>query len=304
MRIHTRAIRYLRKMRGGAQSHLLQAGDNDYYVVKFRNNPQHRRVLVNEWIAGSLMQRLGFWAPRTAVIEITRDFLAKNPEVNIQTGQKTTAVQPGLHFGSRYPGDPAEVAVYDALPSSLLPSVSNYGEFIGALVFDKWVGNTDKRQAVFYRAQSVHGFSGQRMIAQFIDNGLAFGGSDWDLKAVGPLAGLYWDKTVYTDVRSSDSFEPWVSLIQGIREQELWDIVSDVPKDWVADDQNSLVRLIDALLRRRARLADLVYDVREAQPALFPNWVHVEASARHCHSTGKRRHPMGDGAAISAIRFP
>ena len=41
------AVRHIRKMRGGAQSHLLQADDGNYYVVKFRNNPQHRRILSN-----------------------------------------------------------------------------------------------------------------------------------------------------------------------------------------------------------------------------------------------------------------
>ncbi len=42
-------------MRGGAQSHLMRCDDGYYYVVKFQNNPQHRRILVNEgfavWVA-------------------------------------------------------------------------------------------------------------------------------------------------------------------------------------------------------------------------------------------------------------
>ena len=45
------AVRSIRKMRGGAQAHLLLADNGRYYVVKFKNNPQHRRILVNEWIA-------------------------------------------------------------------------------------------------------------------------------------------------------------------------------------------------------------------------------------------------------------
>ena len=43
-----KALRFVRKMRGGAQAHLIEAHDGNYYVVKFRNNPQHRRILVNE----------------------------------------------------------------------------------------------------------------------------------------------------------------------------------------------------------------------------------------------------------------
>ena len=49
------ATRHVRKMRGGAQSHLLEADDGNWYVVKFRNNPQHWRVLVNELLCGALL---------------------------------------------------------------------------------------------------------------------------------------------------------------------------------------------------------------------------------------------------------
>ena len=50
------AVRLLRKMRGGAQSHLIECADGHAYVVKFTNNPQHRRVLPNEWIAGEFLR--------------------------------------------------------------------------------------------------------------------------------------------------------------------------------------------------------------------------------------------------------
>jgi hypothetical protein len=52
------ARRFIRKMRGGAQAHLLEAEDGRYYVVKFVNNPQHRRILVNELIASEFLQYL------------------------------------------------------------------------------------------------------------------------------------------------------------------------------------------------------------------------------------------------------
>ena len=42
------ATQQIRRMRGGAQSHLMLASDGHLYVVKFRNNPQHVRVLANE----------------------------------------------------------------------------------------------------------------------------------------------------------------------------------------------------------------------------------------------------------------
>ena len=52
-----RALEQIRRMRGGAQSHLMRCSDEHFYVVKFQNNPQHRRILVNEL--------LGTWSPGT-----------------------------------------------------------------------------------------------------------------------------------------------------------------------------------------------------------------------------------------------
>jgi len=46
-------------MRGGAQAHLMRCDDDNYYVVKFQNNPQHKRVLVNELLGTRLARRLG-----------------------------------------------------------------------------------------------------------------------------------------------------------------------------------------------------------------------------------------------------
>src|SRR5579859_5245038 len=78
------ARRLIRKMRGGAQAHLLECDDGHFYVVKFRNNPQHRRILVNEWFAGVFLRYLQIAVPDTAIVETSAAFLEKNPEVCIQ----------------------------------------------------------------------------------------------------------------------------------------------------------------------------------------------------------------------------
>jgi len=54
------AVQHVRRMRGGAQGHLMRCSDGQFYVVKFRNNPQHLRVLTNEMLATRLAERAGF----------------------------------------------------------------------------------------------------------------------------------------------------------------------------------------------------------------------------------------------------
>jgi hypothetical protein len=142
------AIRYVRKMRGGAQAHLLEAEDGHWYVVKFRNNPQHRRVLVNEALSAELLSYLKIAAPPTALIHVRSEFVAAHPDGCLQMGTRRLDVVPGWQFGSRHPGDPARLAVYDFLPDALLQQVANLNDFRAALVFDKWTGNADGRQCV------------------------------------------------------------------------------------------------------------------------------------------------------------
>src|ERR1700691_2055050 len=137
------ATRLIRKMRGGAQAHLLECDNGDFYVVKFRNNPQHRRILINEWVASVFLNYLQISGPPAAIVNLSVEFLESNPEVHIQLDTRNLGVEPGWHFGSRYPGDPAKVMVYDFIPDLLLDKVANLNEFLGVFVFDKWIGNAD-----------------------------------------------------------------------------------------------------------------------------------------------------------------
>src|SRR5579871_6433237 len=208
MPIH--AQRFLRKMRGGAQAHLLQCSDGHFYVVKFLNNPQHRRILVNEWIAAAFLDYLQISTPPAAMISLSAEFLAENPEIHIQLGSRRVPVEPGWHFGSRYPGDPAKVLVYDFIPDLLLDKVANQNEFLGVLVFDKWIGNADARQSIFFRArlESSAAVKPDRpsrlgLVACMMDHGYVFGGPNWEFSD-SPLQGLYFRPLVYRPVRSFD----------------------------------------------------------------------------------------------------
>jgi hypothetical protein len=127
------------------------AADNAYYVVKFRNNPQHPRVLVNELVCYVLLAYLQLPVPDWEIVEVPPELLEISPELVMEAGRGERRCEPGLHFGSRYPVDPLRQAVYDYLPLSLLRVVLNADSFCGMLAFDKWVSNANGRQAVFFR---------------------------------------------------------------------------------------------------------------------------------------------------------
>ena len=147
------AIRLIRKMRGGAQAHLLECGDGHFYVVKFRNNPQHRRILINEWIASVFLNYLQISTPPAAIVNLSAEFLASNPEIQLQLGRATWRSNPAGILDPATLAIPGKVMVYDFLPDLLLDKVVNVNEFPGVLAFDKWMGNADARQSIFFRAR-------------------------------------------------------------------------------------------------------------------------------------------------------
>ncbi len=147
-----KARQHFKRMRGGANAQLMLADDDHSYVVKFRNNPQHQRILVNELIAGVVLDYLGLPSCAWEIVDVSEALIRASPDLYFEVGKQRRAPEAGLQFGSRYPVDPFRQAVYDYVPISLLRMLANLKAFVGMLVFDKWISNANGRQAVFYRA--------------------------------------------------------------------------------------------------------------------------------------------------------
>lgn len=237
-------------MRGEAQAHLVETDDGFAYVVKHTNNSQGgRRVLVNEFIGSILLAQLGVATPERAFVNIDDDCVSD-----------IGPLQTGTHFGSRYPGTPDTVAVYDFLPDALLHNVHNREHFIGALVFDQWISNTDARQAIFFRqsvSPDVSASTAGSWVAQMIDNGSAFAGSDWTFRVLA-VQGLYARRIVYGPDLSIRAFEPWLHALLELSFDVLDEAVAELPPDWVRDDELALAGLLVRLYERRLHVPAMV----------------------------------------------
>ena len=280
------AIRFVRKMKGGCQAHLLETDDGDFYVVKFLENPQGKRILVNEWLASHILQHLGVATPAVSVIQIGSEFLKENPDVFIQLAHRKLLVAPGVHFGSRFPGHPDSTAVYDLFPSALLGKVANRSDFLGALALDRWMANTDCRQAIFHRnTQGSLGLPGTpsrssgRYLAEMVDFSMMFDGQNWEFSdRVGQ--GVYRDGEVYAGCGVAD-LEQWTAAVRNFSELFLRETAAEIPATWREVDGDPLARLLDKLLKRRCLGVDSAYEaMRLAIPHLRGHttpaiWSHV-----------------------------
>jgi hypothetical protein len=272
------ASRLIRKVRGGAQAHLIEAADGHCYVVKFVNNPQHRRVLVNDWIGASFLRYLGLSTPEAAVVRFTPEFIAAHSDLHIQLGARRIPPDPGWHFGSRFPGDPMRTVVYDYLPDALLDRVENRAEFAGMLAFDQWTGNADSRQAIFFRAHlktalPAPGGEAERQgfVAQMIDHGFLFEGPYWRF-GDSPLRGLYHRPLVYRGITGLANFEPWLERIVHFPEEVVDRTVKQIPPSWIEGDEEALAKLLAQLLRRRKQVPALIEACRAARAGVLADW--------------------------------
>lgn len=297
------ALEHIRRMRGGAQSHLMRCSDGHYYVVKFQNNPQHMRVLVNELLGTRLAARLGLPSPPVAVIDVSAELIGYTAELVMQLGRGSVPCRPGLQFGSRYPGDPREITLHDFLPDEQLRAVENISDFAGMLVFDKWVCNTNGRQTIFLRELAdaparasdsaaslppgAFRTSGRTDLrspggtrdataapyrTMMIDQGFCFNAGEWNFPDA-PLRGLYARRRVYEGVTGMDSFLPWLARLERRVNLDLLDeLGKQIPPEWYADQQAELYRLLETLYQRRARVPELILSAKKSNRQPFPNW--------------------------------
>jgi len=268
-------------MRGGAQAHLMRCSDGHYYVVKFQNNPQHKRILVNELLGTKLAARLGLPTTPVAIVEVSEELIRWTEELAMELPHSRVACVAGLQFGSRYPGDPREVAAFDFLPDEQLRRVSNLHEFAGMLVFDKWTCNTNGRQTLFCRKRET----GNREVRDtpakepeepyetiLIDQGFCFNAGEWNFPDA-PLRGLYARNRVYEGVIGMVSFGKWLERMERIDERAMQEIAEEIPPEWYEDDYDALMRLCEQLLKRRMRVPDLILEAKRSNRQPFPNWV-------------------------------
>jgi hypothetical protein len=278
------ALEQLRRMRGGSQAHLMRCNDGNFYVVKFQNNPQHRRILVNELLGTKLAARLGLPTTPVVIVEVSEELISLTHELAMEMPRNRVPCQPGLQFGSRYLGDPRRLTLRDFLPDQQLRQVTNIHDFAGMLVFDKWTCNTDARQTLFFRSSSK---GGRQVIDSLsasystlmIDQGFCFNAGEWNFPDA-PLRGLYARNRVYEGVTGMESFAPWLEQLEKqITEGVFEEITREIPPAWYDDDLDALTRLSEQLLQRRLRVEELIVAARKSNRHPFPNWISKTMSA-------------------------
>ena len=261
--------RVLRRLRGGSQAFEAVGEDGHHYVLKCAGNPQGTRTLINEWIASQLLQQLEVSAAPARILTLD-SATQEDEELCFQMGSKHLKVEGRCHFGSQFPVDPTKQMIMDLLPRNLQSKLTNGCEFGLMLVFDQWLGQTDRRQSVFVRERGSNPLA---LRAHFIDHGQAFAGDRWEFSD-SPLYGHYVDRAIYQQFDLSTACSQALTRIQNLSEDVIYGTTVLLPPEWISpQDHAALAHLVRTLDQRRFKLP---YLVEQAVKALIAeDWQSV-----------------------------
>jgi len=262
------AEQHVRRMRGGSQAHLMRASDGAFYVVKFQNNPQSPKVLANEMFATQVGLWLGLPLPRVEPIEVSDWLIQNTPELRVQVDGAEIPCSSGLQLGSQYPCNPVheQMEIHDYLPESFSSKLPGLIDFARVLVLDKWLANSDGRQAIFVRKRRSRFYQ-----VMFIDHGYCFNSGEWTFPDLA-LHGVYYRNYVYQGVTGWQSFEPTLTKAETAGFLDLWRFAQRIPPEWYGHDSEALRQLVEAVYERRRRIRELIEVFRTSERNPFPNW--------------------------------
>src|SRR5258707_4921034 len=158
---------------------------------------QHRIILEPEIAGHGLAGGAALTSETEEIVAVSEELIRLTPELAIELPRARIPCQPGLQFGSRFPGDPRRLTLHDFLPDEQLRAVENVHAFAGILVFDKWTCNTNGRQTVFFSKGNRTAEQGAvRYETRMIDQGFCFNAGEWNFPDA-PLRGLDARNPVY-----------------------------------------------------------------------------------------------------------
>lgn len=225
-------VSYIQPMSGGRSSpHLILFDDGHKYVVKFKNNPQGDWVVTYEYIVNSLASRLQLPIPRYKIVRVSGSFIEKNEKL-AKIGFKS-----GSQFASRFIEN---TVLFTDLSSTLSKGqIRNVDQIAGLIVFDHWVGNSDRnpKNLLFLPTNDGSNQYEFRMIDQ---------ANCFNISTTNPerkfLPLKVRKKEVYrwcnTLLDSKKQLSSFVDRILEIKNEEIYDLIYSMSSDWLVNEED------------------------------------------------------------------
>ncbi|RBW68788.1 HipA family kinase [Bacillus taeanensis] len=248
-------VQFIRSLDGKSKPQLLLFNDSLTYVVKFKNNRQGTRVLVNEYVVGRLAQLLSLPAAPFKVVSISQEFIKTSSE---KTAKKFKA---GNQFASVF--IPNCTGLSRVPPRPLREEIENIENIAGMVVFDHWVNNTDRGSNNIL----LEPLPNRKYDLHLIDHANCFPNEfKWTEETVKENPNQVVHRTVHkwaASLLTAKELQPYVEKIIALSNQSIYKVIQSIPNDWevspsekaalfayLVDAKNVLPHLIEKFTRK------------------------------------------------------
>ncbi len=230
--------------------------DKKRVVVKFAENIQGPRGLVNEYVAFEIAKILDLPTPECFFIKIPTD-----SALTITTHDEKRVLKKGIAFGSEYIDD--ATAIYN---EKFIADSSNKNCMFLIILFDHLLYNVDRNSNL---ANTLYQSTTKRLF--IIDHERIFGlGNIWDIHSCKKGAyqefqiesfdgdGLYG--MINRNVNLANQVNNAVNKIKEIKNEDLEKIIANIPDEWGCDidERQALLEYIKVRISRIDELAKLL----------------------------------------------
>lgn len=201
-------------------------------VVKFLQNPQGPKAIVNELVGFGVARHLGLEYPQIGIVEVNASALPDNGTLTISFDDEPYTYKPGLHFYSKLLSSAADLTVFNFDSMAL----QNPNMLAGIVVLDLLLGNFDRKpnnsNLLLHRED--------RLSIKLIDLSMAFGSMIWEANDLrNPLLPPVDQRIPYAGDISMllkhirrDDFDPYLARLDSLNTTVLESIVNQIPQSW------------------------------------------------------------------------
>jgi len=217
-------VQYMKPLREGGSLPAIVKGDDDlFYVLKFRGAGQGKKALIAEFIGGELARAMGLKVPELVFMNLDDSFSKTEPDEEIQDLLKfSVGLNLGLHFLS-------SAITYDPLVPMVDPLTASK-----VVLLDSMITNIDRTP----KNTNLLNWNKELWL---IDHGASLyfhhNWENWEshLNRTFPMV-----KNHVLLERAGELDQAAIAIQKMVQPQKIEEIVSAIPKDWLADESNTM----------------------------------------------------------------
>jgi hypothetical protein len=238
--------------------------ENERVVVKFAENIQGPRGLINEYIAFEIGRILKLPMPESYFVKVPTD-----SNLSITTHGEERLLEKRIAFGSKYLEK--ATAIYS---ERFIATCSNKSDMLLIILFDHLIHNVDRNTNL---ANTL--FQSNTKLIYIIDHERIFGaGNIWDKHTchrgendkfrVESFQGNTLYGMINRNVNLMAQIPLAVSRIKSVGKMDLKNIIDHIPKDWDCneEDRNALLSYLTTRFSRVDELVGILKNIHDLKP--------------------------------------